>query len=138
MFSTQSRSAFECTLFLLLSILPNLTLCPPPAPLRPCSARPCSDRSLALATFYGGFFFNQSIVALAEEVKRQIAGPFHAVHLRMEDDMAEANKYMGGPPGGMLIEFVRTMANTSFANTSTIYVASGLLLKGPSPGGWVW
>jgi len=90
---------------------------------------------MALATFHGGFFFNQTIVALAESIKQQIAGPFHAVHLRMEDDMLHANNHLGGGEA-VLNEFIRTMAGASFANTSTVYVASGLLLNGPSPGWW--
>ena len=100
---------------------------------RPASL-PCSDQALALSLFRG-FFYNRTVVDLAQEVMQQAGWRFHAAHLRIEDDADVWNKRDGGSTGA-LQEYIKVMRNASFVANTTVYVASGLLYNGSSPGGW--
>ena len=106
------------------------TRCCGPPPLAPSPA--CRDQHLAQSTFCEGFFFNEAIVQLAEEVRQRIGAPFNGLHLRLEPDAAGFNRGMGEQ--WMLSEYVRTMKQAAFKPNAMVYAASGLLYDGPSNG----
>ena len=68
-------------------------------------------------------------------MKQQVGSGFHAAHLRIEQDANGWNQWGGGATGALL-EYIKVMAGSAFTNTTTVYVASGLLYNGPSLGGW--
>lgn len=92
----------------------------------------CSAQSLALATFHGGFYFNDTILSLAADIRRQLQGRYYAVHLRLEDDAAGWNNALGGQDGAVQA-YIETMSIATCTNSTTLYVASGLLFGGPTP-----
>jgi hypothetical protein len=91
-----------------------------------------SAQSLALSTLQG-FFFNQTLVAFAEEIRQQLGESFGGAHLRLENDAAGWNGQFKGLEG-MIEAYVRAMRNATFTNKTTVYAASGLLFNGTSPG----
>ncbi|PSC70520.1 axi 1 [Micractinium conductrix] len=90
-----------------------------------------STQSLALSTLQG-FFFNATLVSLAEEIKQALGESFNGVHLRLEDDAAGWNERFGGA-AGVVQAYVRAVQAVGFTNASTVYAASGLLFNGTSP-----
>ena len=75
----------------------------------------------------------QTLVDLAAEIQQALGGPFHAVHLRVEDD-APWNLQLGGLAGAARA-YVQAMKRARFKADTPVYVASGLLFEGStSPG----
>lgn len=106
---------------------------PWPLPSRRCFAPGCSSLNLAVSTFNEGFFFNKTLLNMATFIKRKMGWPFYGAHLRLENDASVWN----GPDGEerVLNEYINVMGQANFSDTTTVYVASGLLFDGPSPGG---
>lgn len=70
---------------------------------------------------------------MATYIKRKMGWPFYGAHLRLENDASVWN----GPDGEerVLNEYINVMGQANFTDATTVYVASGLLFDGPSPGG---
>lgn len=80
-----------------------------------------------------GLIWNSTLAALATSATRQLAGPFNALHLRLEADAQGWNAALGLQ--GMLAEYISAMKVAGFTPTTRVYVASGLLYPEPAPGG---
>lgn len=69
---------------------------------------------------------------MALDIKHKMGWPFYGAHMRLENDASVWNGKDGAQR--VLDEYIGVMANASFASNTTVYVASGLLFDGPSPG----
>lgn len=96
----------------------------------------CSAQNLAVSTVENGFFFNRRIIGLAARIVDSIDGTFNAVHLRLEGDVWHSEDDWNSKHGwhGMLQHYANSMQRLNFSQALPVYVASGLLIHGPSHG----
>lgn len=76
--------------------------------------------------------FSRQLWELARKAQQSIGQPYNGVHLRVEPDAIVWNHVKDQP--GLIAEYVKAMNAAGFEAHVPIYIASGLLFRGPTKG----